>query len=169
MEALATNYKTHLEQLKSAMQNSELLETYLENESEEIYKQMIEAFEPHIMELYTHVADNNPLQLVALEKELLDPVFEGLFLPKILGYAVLRGEIDETFKYKRPQDHFKNILNTICESANFDYIKMRIGQTVQVGFALSSDIWLTNLMEHLTNKKVKHGPLAGLRYQQALE
>ncbi len=155
MEALATNYKTHLEQLKSAMQNSELLETYLENESEEIYKQMIEAFEPHIMELYTHVADNNPLQLVALEKELLDPVFEGLFLPKILGYAVLRGEIDETFKYKRPQDHFKNILNTICESANFDYIKMRIGQTVQVGFALSSDIWLTNLMEHLTNKKVK--------------
>lgn len=155
MESLATNYKTHLDQIKSALQNSELLESYLENESEELYKQIIEAFEPHILELYTHVADNNPLQLVSLERELLNPEFEGLFLPKILGYSVLRGEIDDSYKYKRPQDHFKNILTAICESANFDYIKMRIGQTVQVGFALSSDIWLTNLMEHLNNKKVK--------------
>lgn len=32
---------------------------------------------------------------------------------------------------------------------------MRIGQTVQVGFSLSSDIWLTNLLDQLTNKKVK--------------
>ncbi|MBK8515788.1 MAG: hypothetical protein IPL55_05700 [Saprospiraceae bacterium] len=155
MEALATNYKTHLDQLKAALQNSELLELYLENESEDLYKQMIDAFEPHILELYTHVADNHPLQLISLEKEILDSGFEGLFLPKILGYSVLRGEIDNNYKYVRPQDHFKNILNAICESANFDYIKMRIGQTVQIGFALSSDIWLTNLMEHLTNKKVK--------------
>lgn len=155
MEALSLEYKSHLDQLKEALQSSELLETYLENESEELYKQMIEAFEPHIMEVYSHVADNNPLQIIALENELLDPGFEGLFLPKILGYSVLRGERDGNFKYKRPQDHFKKVLNAICESANFDFIKNRIGQTVQIGFALSSDIWLTNLLDHLTNKKVK--------------
>ncbi|MBP6236409.1 MAG: hypothetical protein KA270_16355 [Saprospiraceae bacterium] len=155
MEALGVNYKNHLDQLKTAIQQSELLELYLESESEELYKQMIEAFESHIAELYKMVADKHPLQLISLEKELLDPGFEGLFLPRILGYSVLRGEIDSNYKYKRPQDHFKNILNTICGSANFDFIKMRIGQTVQIGFALSSDIWLTNLMDHLTNKKVK--------------
>ncbi|MFZ1750474.1 MAG: hypothetical protein WAU01_09790 [Saprospiraceae bacterium] len=155
MQPLSPNYKSHLDQLKSALQDSELLAQYLENETEELYKQIIDAFEPHIFELYKLVADKNPLQLISLETELLDVGFEGLFLPRILGYAVLRGEIDDNYKYKRPQDHFKNILNTICESANFDFIKMRIGQTVQVGFALSSDIWLTNLLEHLTNKKVK--------------
>lgn len=116
---------------------------------------MVDAFEPHILELYNLVADKSPLQLIALETELLDSGFEGLFLPRILGYSVLRGEIDSNYKYKRPQDHFKQILLTICESANFDMIKMRIGQTVQVGFSLSSDIWLTNLLDQLTNKKVK--------------
>ena len=155
MEALSQEYKSHLTQLKDALQNSELLEAYLENESEELYKQIIEAFEPHIMEVYSHVADTNPLQLISIENELLDPGFEGLFLPRILGYSVLRGEKDSNYKYKRPQDHFKKILNAICESANFDFIKNRIGQTVQIGFALSSDIWLTNLMENLNNKKVK--------------
>lgn len=155
MEALSASYKTHLDQLKEAIQHSELLELYLESETEELYKQMIEAFEPHIFELYSLVADKSPLQLVALETALLDPGFEGLFLPRILGYAVLRAEIDQNFKYKRPHDHFKNILNTICDSANFDFIKMRIGQTVQVGFAFSSDIWLTNLLDHLSNKRVK--------------
>lgn len=155
MEALAANYKNHLEQLKGAVQASELLAQYLDNETDDLYKQMIEAFEPHIMELYELVADKSPLQLVALETELLDTGFEGLFLPRILGYSVLRGELDANYKYKRPQDHFKKILHTICESANFDLIKMRIGQTVQVGFSLSSDIWLTNLLEQLNNKKVK--------------
>ncbi|MBC7886158.1 MAG: hypothetical protein H7X99_11830 [Saprospiraceae bacterium] len=155
MEALSANYKNHLEQLKAAIQNSDILAAYLEDESEEVYKSMVDTFEPHILELYTLVADKNPLQLIALEKELLDEGFEGLFLPRILGYSVLRGELDHNYKYKRPQDHFKNILSTICESTNFDFIKLRIGQTVQVGFALSSDIWLTNFMEHLTNKRVK--------------
>ena len=116
---------------------------------------MTEAFEPHILDLYKVVADKDPLQLVALEEALLDPAFEGMFLPRIIGYSVLRGEIDENYKYRRPQDHFKKILNAICESSNFDYLKLRIGQTTQIGFALSSDIWLTNLLDHISNKKVK--------------
>ena len=128
MEALAANYKNHLEQLKLAIQNSKLLTTYLEDETEEIYKQMIEGFEPHILELYQMVADKSALQLVSLETELLDSGFEGLFLPRILGYAALRGEIDQNYKYKRPQDHFKKILNAISESANFEWIKNRIGK-----------------------------------------
>lgn len=90
MEGLATNYKNHLEQLKGAIQESELLAQYLENETDDLYKQMIDAFEPHILELYELVAEKSPLQLVSLESELLDSGFEGLFLPRILGYSVLR-------------------------------------------------------------------------------
>ncbi len=155
METLSANYKNHLDQIKAAIQNSDLLAAYLEDESEAIYKEMVENFEPAILELYNLVAEKNPLQLIALESELLDTGFEGLFLPKILGFSVLRGELDADYKYKRPQDHFKNILNSICNSTNFDLIRLRIGQTLQVGFSLSSDIWLTNFMDQLTNKKVK--------------
>lgn len=155
MEALMPQYASHLEQIKAALLDSEILQQYLESETEDLYKMMVDGFEPHIMDLYIAVANMHPLQLQSFEEKLLDPDFEGLFLPKILGYAVLRNEIDENYKYKRPHDHFRNILLTIGESANFDLIKQRIGQTVQVGFALSSDIWLTNLMEQLTNKKVK--------------
>lgn len=155
MESLADNYKQHLDQLKAAIQNSELLNMYCENETEELYKQMVEAFEPHIYEMYNLVADKSPLQLISLETALLDPEFEGMFLPRILGYSVLRGEIDEDYKYTRPQEHFKEILLTIIESANFEFIKNRIGQTLQLGFALSSDIWLTNFLNNISNKKVK--------------
>lgn len=156
MEALATQYKDHLEQLKAALMQSEILQSYLDSEEEQDFKTMAEGFEPHLQELYETVANHHPLQLVALEKELLDPAFEGMFLPRILGYSVLRGEIDENYKYKRPQDHFKEILMAICESANFEMIRQRIGQTVQIGFALSSDIWLTNFLEQITNKKIKN-------------
>ncbi len=155
MESLNKSYADHLEQLKQAVIHSEQLAAYLDSESDEDYKLLCETFEPHIQELYDHIANQSPLQLVALEQELLDESFEGLFLPRILGFSVLRPEIDTNTKYKRPQEHFKRILMTICDSANFDLIKQRIGQTVQVGFALSSDIWLTNLMNQITNKKIK--------------
>ncbi|MBK8081935.1 MAG: hypothetical protein IPK25_17700 [Saprospiraceae bacterium] len=155
MEALSKEYKNHLEQLKLALVNSELLTTYLESEEPADYKALYEAFEPHILELYELVADKNPMQIVALEKALLDESFEGVFLPKILGFSVLRPESDNKYKYKRPQERFKEILLTICNSANFESIKQRIGQTVQIGFALSSSIWLTNLFNSITNKKVK--------------
>lgn len=155
MEALAKQYQDHLEQLKAALLQSEILQSYLDTEEEKDFKTMAEAFEPHLQELYETVANHHPLQLIALEKALLDPAFEGMFLPRVLGYSVLRGEIDENYKYKRPQDHFKEILIAICESANFEMIRQRIGQTVQIGFALSSDIWLTNFLEQITNKKIK--------------
>lgn len=160
MEALAPQYQEHLNQLKSALQESEILQNYLDSEEEQDFKTMAEAFEPHLQELYDTVANHHPLQLVALENALLDPGFEGMFLPRILGYSVLRGEIDNNYKYKRPQDHFKDILLTICNSANFELIKQRIGQTVQIGFALSSDIWLTNLLEQVSNKRIKNFLLA---------
>ncbi|MBK9257778.1 MAG: hypothetical protein IPM42_20155 [Saprospiraceae bacterium] len=155
MEALSAQYKDHLEQLKAALIHSDLLQNYLDTEDEADFKLIAEGFEPHIQELYELVANKHPLQLVALERELLDPAFEGMFLPRILGYSVLRGEIDANYKYKRPQDHFKDILLSICESANYEVIKNRIGQTVQIGFALSSDIWLSNLIEQVSNKKIK--------------
>ncbi len=155
MEVLAPEYKSHLEQLKMALVHSEILTTYLESEEAGDYKTLYETFEPHILELYELVANKHPMQIISLEKELLDEAFEGVFLPKVLGFSVLRPEIDEQYKYKKPQEHFKEVLLNISNSANFESIKQRIGQTIQIGFALSSDIWLTNLMNQVTNKKVK--------------
>ncbi|MFZ1704236.1 MAG: hypothetical protein WAT79_07805 [Saprospiraceae bacterium] len=155
MEVLSQDYKTHLEQLKLALVHSEILATYLDTEEASDYKTLYETFEPHILELYELVANKHPMQIIALEKELLDEAFEGIFLPKVLGFSVLRPEIDDQFKYKRPQEHFKEILLVISNSANFELIKQRIGQTIQIGFALSSGIWLTNLFNSISNKKVK--------------
>lgn len=155
MEALDQTYLSQLNTIKANIQGSEILTKYLDEEEDELYFELKNAFEPQIEELYGNVADNNPMQLIAFEEELLDDGYEGLFLPRVLGYAVLRGEKNESYKYKIPQQHFKKILLSISESSNFDIIKNRIGQSVQIGFALSSDIWITNFLNEITNKKVK--------------
>lgn len=149
--------KKYLDTLKSIIdeiQSSEILANYLEEEDDDLYIQLKDAYEPKIEELHGEVALNDPLQLVSFEQELLDAGLEGLFLPRILGYSVLRGAINEHYKYVRPQEHFKDILLTIANSSNFDLISQRIGQTVEVGFALSSDIWITNLIAEIVNKRV---------------
>lgn len=156
MFELDQKYIDKLEELAQSIQDSEELEKYLEEEEEEYYMQLKEMYEPRIALLHEEVAANNPLQLVSFELVLLDPAFEGLFLPRILGFSVLRGEIDEDYKYTRPQDHFKEVLLAICESSNFDILRKRIGQSIQIGFALSSDIWITNLINSITNKKVRY-------------
>ncbi len=154
MEAIDQKYLTSLQSIKSGIQSSDLLSTYLDSEEELDYNALKEYFEPQISELHTKVAEENPLQLVAFEKELFDEGFEGLYLPRILGYSVLRGEINDRVKYIRPQDHFRDVLNAICKSLNFDLLKMRIGQTIQIGFGLSSDIWISNLKGQFSNKKI---------------
>lgn len=156
MYELEQKYIEQLELIAENIQDSEELARYLEEEEEEYYNQLKEAYEPRLAEVYREVAHSNPLQLVALELILLDPAFEGLFLPRILGYSVLRGQVNEHYKYVRPQEHFKQILLTICDSSNFDLLKKRIGQTIQIGFALSSDIWITNLIAGINNKKVSN-------------
>lgn len=155
MEGLHQAYATALEQLAEAIQNSETLAAFLEEDDDQKYKSLCEEFEPTIHEFYEQVAANHPLQLESFENYLLEEKFEGLYLPKILGYSVLRGYVDQNTKYTVPQNHFRDILNAIINSPNFDYIKNRIGQTVKIGFALSSDIWITNLLESIENKKVK--------------
>ena len=155
MEVLNSNYLQALKDISTSIQNSENLAAYLDEEDENLYKALQEEFEPVINEIYEQVANENPLQLEDFEKQLLNESFEGLFLPKILGYAVLRGYVDKNFKYAVPQNHFKDILLAICNSPNFEQIKKRIGQTTQIGFALSSDIWITNLIESIENKKIK--------------
>jgi hypothetical protein len=155
MEALHSAYETALRQVADQIQNSENLSKYLEEEDESLYKAIQDEFEPVINSIYEQVAIEHPLMLESLEKLLLDESFEGLFLPKILGYAVLRGYVDSNIKYAVPQNHFKNILMAICNSPNFEQIKKRIGQTTQIGFALSSDIWITNLIDSIENKKIK--------------
>ncbi len=154
MESIDQKYLTSIESIKSGIQNSDLLSAYLDTEEEEDYAKLKEYFEPKINELHEQVANENPLQLVAFERELFDEGFEGLYLPRIMGYSVLRGEVNERVKYIRPQNHFRDILVAICNSANFENLRNRIGQTVQVGFGLSSDIWISNLKGLFTNKKI---------------
>lgn len=149
-------YLEQLEHLAAEIQNSEELANYLENEEEEDFMRVKELFEPKIGRIYDDVANNNPLQLIALELIILDVNFEGLYLPKILGYSVLRGELNEHMKYRRPQEHFKEVLNAICTSSNFEILKKRIGQSIQMGFALSSDIWVTNLINEIPNKRIRY-------------
>ena len=156
MEGLDKKYKKELDEIKKMIQSSPALERFLEEEEEEDYKEMADAYEPLIQELYFKVADKNPLQLVDLELQLLDPMFEGLFIPKILGFSVLRGHVDSNYKYSRPQNHFRDILAAIIDSSNFEVISRRIGQSIQIGFALSSDIWITNFIESVENKKIKY-------------
>jgi len=156
MKELDLRYKTALDNIKVSIQNSEQLAAYLDEEEDEQYKALIAAFEPEMHKIYEGVAAADPLELTSLEEYLLQEEFEGLYLPKVLGYSVLRGRItDDTFKYEKPQDHFKKVLLFISSSSNFDQIRNRVGQSIQIGFALSSDIWITNLIEKIENKKVK--------------
>ncbi len=155
MEKLDPKYQIELDSLRGVIQSSDVLATYLEDEEEASYHVIRETFEPQIEDLYERVAENHPLQLTTLESALLHPEFEGLYLPRILGFSILRGEIDSEYHYKRPQDHFKNVLLAIADSSNFEWIKNKIGQSCQIGFALSSEIWVSNLINQVENKKVR--------------
>lgn len=156
MYELNQSYLDELELLAGEIQESEDLEKYLDSEEEADYARVKEIFEPRIAMVYNRVANEHPLQLIPLELILLDPAFEGLFLPKILGYAILRGEINDTYRYVRPQEHFQEVLLAICNSSNFEILKQRIGQSIQVGFALSSDIWVTHLINNIQNKRIRY-------------
>ncbi len=156
MYDLEQEYLDQLETIAGEIQASPNLAQYLDEEEDDFYNTLKDEFEPRIAEVYESVAAARPLQLVALEEILLDDAFEGLFLPRVLGFSVLRGEINEHHRYVRPQEHFKEVLLTIANSSNFGILKQRIGQSVQVGFALSSDIWTTNLIQEVGNKRVRN-------------
>jgi len=156
MEALDKKYQAVVDQVKKQIQESEQLTAYLDTEEFDEYKALIDAFEPQLQALYDEVAAAHPLQLEALELAMLDDELEGLYMSKIVGYAVLRGEVNANVKYRFPQDHFRKILEVMANSNNFDMIKQRVGLSLQIGFALSSDIWITNLVESLSNKTVKY-------------
>jgi hypothetical protein len=153
---LNEKYLARLQEIAEDIQNSDLYASYMETEEDAEYKTLCDVFEPMIGKVYQEVAANDPLQLISMETILLNSYFEGLYLPKILGYSVQRGQINATYKYVRPQSHFKNILMCILESSNFECIKKRIGQSVQMGFALSSDIWITDLINAIPNKRVRY-------------
>jgi hypothetical protein len=155
-EPLAKEYLDELNVLAKEVQESPELAKYLDEEEEDDYGRLKEIFEPRIGLLYDRLSEKDPLQIIEFERRLLKEDFEGLYLPKILGYSVLRGELNEHSKYKLPQEHFKAVLMAICDSMNFDILKKRIGQSIQMGFAFSSDIWVTNLITPIENKKVRY-------------
>ena len=85
MEKLDQKYKVELDSIGGAIQSSNLLSTYLDDEEEDSYQALREEFEPQIEAVYVKVASENPLQLISFEQDLLDPSFEGLYLSKILN------------------------------------------------------------------------------------
>ncbi len=154
---LSNNYKVELEDIKAQIQASELLASFLEEEEDSYYDALVEEFEPKIAELYDRVAEKDPLQLESLENEIIDEGFEGLFIPKLLAYSVLRGAINpSTYKFILPQDHFKKILEAMINSYNFEQIAKRTGQSIALGFGMSSSIWVTHFLNSLTNKRVSN-------------
>jgi hypothetical protein len=155
MIQLDQHYRDALAAIASEIEKSESLNLYLEEEEEEAYKAFQAEYEPMLEAIHVQVTQENPLQVVPLELELIQPHFEGLLLPKILGYSVLRGEVSNEYRYVRPNDHFKAILLAICESPYFEFLRMRIGQAVKTGFTLSSDIWITSLMNAVDNKRIR--------------
>jgi hypothetical protein len=155
MIALDQKYLKELEVIAKKIEQSESLNLYLEEEEEEPYKAFQQECEPLIEELHTRVTEENPLQIVAFEQEILKPYFEGLFLPRILSYAVLRSEVSSEYRYVRPNDHFRKILVAVCNSPYFEFLKKRIGQAIKTGFTLSSDIWITSLMDSVENKRIR--------------
>ena len=156
MKELEKIYIDQLNTIAEEIQNSEELKIYLDEEEEEQYQAIRTAYESKITSLYAEVAEAKPLQVLAFEDYLIDERFEGLFLPRILGFAVIRGVTNDNYKFIRPQDHFKKVLLAICNSSNFESIKKRIGQTIQIGFAMSSDIWITNLINSVANKRIRY-------------
>ena len=156
MYDLAEEYKGRLEAIAVAIQDAEVLQQYLDEEEDIYYETLKNGYEPYLEELQNEIAAKDPLQLVSFEEGLLDERFEGLFLPRILGYSVLRGEINEYYKYITQQEHFGNILRAIAANSNFEQLRPRIGQSIQVGFAMSSDIWVTSLIDSIGSKQVRH-------------
>ena len=76
MYELNAEYLTQLEELAVGIQDSPALAAYLNSEEEVDYNELKSNFEPSIAEIYHYVAQNSPLQLIALEQVLMDPVFE---------------------------------------------------------------------------------------------
>ncbi len=155
MEKLDKKYIDQLDALQNEMMEMEAYNQFLDTEEEEHYNELQEIMGPKISALYHQVANERPLQLLEFERALLKDELEGMFLPRMLGYTVMRGVINKnTYKYILSQEHFKEVLVNICNSPNFEYLRSRIGQTIQLGFGLSSDIWVTNLINLIANRKV---------------
>ena len=102
MMELNKKYGSVLDNIKSSIQLSEELVAYLDEEGDEEYKALVAKFENSIHEVYEQVADENPLQIIALENYLLDEQFEGLYLPKILGYSKVGPQMN--IKYSLSQN-----------------------------------------------------------------
>ncbi|OAV45351.1 hypothetical protein [Lewinella sp. 4G2] len=166
MYPLNEAYQQHLEAIAQAIQASPNLAAYLDEEEDSYYEALKQEFEPQIEQAHQQLIDYSPLEIEAFERQLFDERFEGLFLPRILGYAVLRGEVTEQFYYARQNDHFGAILKAIAANSNFDQLKQRIGQSIQAGFALSSDIFVTSLVDGIPSKRVRQF-LQALRTSEA--
>ncbi len=73
MQPLDKQYQERLDKIAKAIQKSPALAQYLEEEEDEFYNELRQEFEPMLSEVHHEVASQAPLQLVTIEKELLNP------------------------------------------------------------------------------------------------
>lgn len=155
MYELNDTYKAHLDGIAEAIQASPNLASYLEEEEDEHYEALKNEFEPQLEAAHEQIMHYSPFESESFERYLLDDRFEGLYLPRIVGYSVLRPRINEHNYYVRQNEHFDEVLRYIAGNSNFDQLRSRIGQAVQVGFALSSDIYVSSTIEEIPSKRVR--------------
>ena len=155
VQPLDDKYKKLLDKIALAIEKSPEWVQLLEHEDEETYKELRKKFEPYLAKVHHAVAVEAPLQLFELEDLMLDDRFAGLFLPRILAYTILRGSINDNYKFVRPVDRFEKVLRAIVQSPNFEFIVPRIGQTIELGFALSSNVWVNNFIESITQPRIQ--------------
>ena len=157
MQALAPEYAQRIEEIATAIQESEELSAYLESEESDDYNVLKETYEPEIAALHEEAATYYPLQLEAMELALLDANLEGLFMPKLLGYAVLRPRVnEEAGQYYRSQEHLREVLLAISRSNAFSELEKRVGQGVTVALALSTNVWVTTVISEISSRQPRN-------------
>ena len=104
---LDPKYYDQLSAIAGAIQEAPVLAQYLEEEEDDLYSELRRQFEPYLSELHHLVAAEAPLQLVTFEKYLLDPLFEGLYLPRVLGFFGAARRNQRQFQIRSPERSFQ--------------------------------------------------------------
>ena len=84
MKILNPEYQEALEAIVKELQASEEFTKFQEDEEEEDYHALREKFEPPVAALYSKVANENPLQLLAFEELLINSSIEGMFMARVI-------------------------------------------------------------------------------------
>ncbi len=150
---LDSEFITKFEAIKSFMMGHETYQNYIDQIDQESFDAMKATLDPYLMALFNDVAGKAPLQLIALEDLIMDEELEGLFLPEILTFNVLRASVNDKSKFTRTPDRLERIIRFICISPGFDFIKNTIRLPLRLSLVMSSSIWGHKLAESIQARR----------------